>query len=506
MLGSSVFRSLAVVALLFVGAASAHAQTPKDTLIFASGNDADTLDPHFLLDRPAIRVSTHIHECLIYFDAEGNLKPQLALSWSVSEDRLTWTFNLRKGVVFHDGTPFGAEAVKASFERLLDSATGSPRRSIGSMIEEVKVVDDETVALRTKERFAPFASQVSVFTLAIMSPTAIKKYGKSYGQHPSGTGPFKLESHQPGEKVTLVRNDAYWGEKPTLKRLEFRVVPEDAARILQLLSGEADVVANVPPVLVNKLKASSGVNLLQETSFRTVLLGINFATKPFDDLRVRQALAHAIDTTALVKGVLNNLPKNGGGIEAPEIPGARKDLKPYAFDPALSKKLLAEAGYADGFKTSLLTPTGRLLNDRQLAEAIQAQAKAVGIDIRIDAPDWATYTKMLTTKEAPLTLSSKGNPTGDLDLTMNLVAHSKGGMNYYNWRNDKVDQLIADQRGETDEAKRRDMLSEIQQAIYDDLPLIALFYDAQIYASRANVSRVVIQPNEMLSLADARKN
>jgi peptide/nickel transport system substrate-binding protein len=497
--------SFAAAVLMLVAPPALRAATPANTLVFASGNDANTLDPHFILERPDVRVSMHIHENLVRFSEKGELVPELALSWSESPDKLTWTFKLRPGVKFHDGTPFNAEAVKFVFDRILDPAVASPRRSIASFIKEVKVIDEATVAITTHKPFAPTIAQLSVFNLPIMSPTALKKHGKDYGRNPAGTGPFMFESWKPGERVVLTRNANYWGKQPVLQKLEFRVVPEDSARVLQLLSGEVDVIANLPPVMINRMKSLSAVKVLQETSFRTVLLGVNHKVKPFDDLRVRQALAYALDTKALVNGVLGGVPKRGGGIEAPEIPGARTDLAPYPHDLAKAKKLLADAGYPNGFSTTLLTPTGRILNDRQLAEAMQAQAKEVGINIRIDAPDWATYTKLLNSKEAPLFISSKGNPAGDLDLPLQLVAHSSGQMNFYNWRKPEIDRLIDEQRVTTDVKKRNALLSDIQQRFYDEIPAIVLFYDAQLYAARSNVNGVRLQPNEVILFNDVVK-
>ncbi len=498
--------SLALALCAVFSASVSVAATPPSTLVFASGNDANTLDPHFILERPDVRVSMHIHENLVRLDEKGQLVPELAESWSVAADQRSWTFKLRQNVKFHDGTPFNAEAVKVTFDRILDPAVASPRRSIASFIKEVRVVDDKTVVIITERPFAPVVAQLSVFNLPILSPAALRQYGKDYGRHPAGTGPFRLESWKPGEKIVLARSDTYWGKKATMQRIEFRVVPEDSARVLQLLGGEVDVIANLPPVMLAKMKQLSAVKVLQESSFRTILLGVNHGTKPFDDLRVRQAMAHAIDTKALVNGVLAGIPKRGGGIEAPEIPGARKDLEPYAYDPAKAKRLLTEAGYPNGFTTTLLTPTGRILNDRQLAEAIQAQAKEVGITIKIEAPDWPTFNKILNGREAPLFISSKGNPAGDMDLPLHLVALSSGQMNFYNWKNVEVDRMIGEQRVTTDSKKRNEILSSIQQRFYDDIPAIVLFYDAQLYASRSNVSGVRLQPNEAILFGDVKKN
>ncbi|MES3003800.1 MAG: ABC transporter substrate-binding protein, partial [Pseudomonadota bacterium] len=267
---SRLSTSLALALSLLAGGNAAQAATPPGTLVFASGNDAATLDPHFILERPDVRVSMHIHENLVRFDEKGQLVPELAESWSVSPDKLTWTFKLRKGVKFHDGAKFDAEAVKTTFDRILDPATASPRRSIASFIKEAKVIDENTVAITTEKPFAPVIAQLSVFNLPILSPAALKKFGKDYGRNPAGTGPFKLESWKPGEKVVLARNDAYWGRKPAMQHLEFKVVPEDSARVLQLLGGEVDVIANVPPVMIPKLKSLSAVKVLQEAYAKVV--------------------------------------------------------------------------------------------------------------------------------------------------------------------------------------------------------------------------------------------
>jgi peptide/nickel transport system substrate-binding protein len=211
----------AALAIVLASLGTAQAQQPKvgGTLIYATGTDVQTLDPQFVTDVPTSRIVAHIHETLVKADEKGDIQPALATSWSTSDDKLTWTFKLREGVRFHDGTPFNAAAVKATFDRMRDPATGSPRRSALAAIADVKVIDDNTVALSTAEPFAPLLAQLSAYNLAIMSPAQMQKAGAKYREQPAGTGPFKLKSWQPGERITLVRNDDYWGEKPKLDAL-----------------------------------------------------------------------------------------------------------------------------------------------------------------------------------------------------------------------------------------------------------------------------------------------
>lgn len=504
------FVIFALFSILFMIAPPSKGEpdSPKvgGTLIYATGTDALTLDPQFVTDVPTSRVVMQIHETLVKYDLDMNIVPGLAEAWEVSSDRLTWTFRLRKGVKFQDGTPFNAEAVKYTFDRIADPATASPRKSSAGMIKSVKVLDDYTVAITTLKPFGPLLAQLTAYNLAILSPTQAKKLGKKYAQNPAGTGPFKLESWAPGEKVVLARNEEYWGKKAYLDKVVFKVVPEDATRVMLLLSGEADVIASVPTVLLDKLRQSKDVKVVREKGFRTIYIGLNNKVKPFDDIRVRKAVSHAIQPEAIVQGVLKGVGTLGGSFESPAIPGAIQGLKPYPYDPARTKKLLAEAGYPNGFTTSLYTPTGRYLMDRQVAEAVQGQLKEVGIKAEIKAPDWGTLTALLDKyTEIPMFLMGKGSPTGDLDLTLNLTIKTGGRMNHFSYSNPKVDKLIEQQQGITDPKKRFQVLYEIQKVVYEECPAVVLFYEDQVFAARAHVQGVEIYPYEFIGFHHASK-
>jgi len=474
------------------------------TLRYATGTDALTLDPQFVTDIPTARVVNQIFETLVYPTVEGDMAGVLATSWDVSDDNLTWTFYLREGVQFHDGTPFNAEAVKFTFDRMMNEATGSPRASATSAIASVEVIDDKTVAIATKEPYAPLLAQLSAYNLAIMSPSAGEALNADYSKSPAGTGPFKLGDWVPGEKLTLVRNDDYWGDKAASAKVELTVVPEDSARVLMLMSGETDIISNVPTVMVPKLTGAPGVNLIEESGFRTIYVGMNLKTEPFDNLKVRQAVAHAIDTKSLLAGVMTGIGTAGGGFEAPVIPGSTA-FDPVAYDPEKAKALLAEAGFPDGFEVDFYVPNGRYTNDRQLGEAIQAQLAQVGIKANLQSPEFGAYSAMLRERDKiPLYLLGKGSPTGDLDLTLGITTASEGSGNYSNYANPEVDELIAKQRVMVDPAERKAVLKEILQKVYDDVPLVVLFYENQIFGARDNVSGFEVMPNENVLFVDAK--
>ena len=475
-------------------------------LTFAGGTEIITLDPQFTTHAHTANVVMHIHETLVKYDVDMNLIPSLAESWEVSENALSWTFRLRKGIFFHDGTTFNAEAVKYTFDRLLNLSNGSPRRDALSMVKEIKVVNPSTINFVMWKPFALFLNQLTVYNLAILSPKAAKKWGREYSIAPAGTGTFKLESWSPGERVVLSRNDHYWGKKPRFDKLIFRIIPDESVRVKLLLKGEIDVISPVPNGLIKQLEQSKEAQVIHEKGFRTIYLGFNNKIKPFNDLRVRKAVSHIINTEAIMKNVLKGRGGLGGGHESPFVPGAHQGLKPHPYDPALAKKLLTEAGYPNGFSTTLYTPKGRYYMDEEVAHSIQAQLKEAGIAVRIETPSWTTYIRLLEEgTDIPMFIMGKGSPTSDLNFTMNHGIKTGGKMNYSQYSNPKVDRLIEEQEGIVDPKRRFQVLYEIQKITYDEVANITLFYEDQILGKRRNVHGIEIYPFEFINFSQAFK-
>lgn len=484
----------------------AAGEAGKDTVVYGVGVDALTMDPQMVDNVPTANAVMHVHETLVTWDKSMNIVGKLAEKWEVSPDGKTWTFYLRKGIKFHDGADFNAEAVKKSFERILDPATGSPRRSILSMISEMKVVDPYTIQLTTKEPFGPFLSQLATYNAAILSPKAIDQYGKDYGRHPAGTGPYVLKEWQPGEKMVFERNENYWGEKPKTKTLVFKVIPENTTRVMALQTGEVDIISNVPPFQIEQLKANQDVEVILAEGFRTIYLGMNMKNKPFDDIRVRQALNYAIDRDAIINNILLGTATKAVGPEATSIPGAASDLPTYEYNPEKAKQLLAEAGYPNGVAIKFYSPFGRYNMDKQVAEAIQAQLEKVGFKVDLQILDWSIISNVLKEgKDTQLFLMGKGSPSGDLDFTSQICWKTGGSLNYSFLSDPEIDRLVDEQRRTIDPEKRKAILHEMQLKVQEALPWASLYYEKQIVAKRKNISGEYIWPNEFVDLRYVEK-
>jgi len=492
---------LLVVALL-AGSGSSTAATMNDVLTYGVGVDATTLDPQMVDNIPTANVVMHIHESLVEWDKGfKQIQPSLAESWATSADGKEWTFALRKGVKFQDGASLDARAVKATFDRILDPKTASPRRSVYSMITRIDVVDDTHVKLVTDRPFGPMLPVLATYNIAIMSPKAIQESGKDYAKKPMGTGPYKFASWTPGDKLVLERNDAYWGPKPTLRQIVFKVIPEDTTRVMALTRGDVDIISNVSPVMVEHLKQDKNIVMTIAPSFRTIYIGMNFKMKPLDNVKVRQAINYAINREAIAKGLLRGLVDVAVGPEAPWIPGSTDKLTSYPYDPAKAKQLLAEAGFPKGFSTTLYSPVGRYMMDKQVAEAVQSQLAQVGIKAEYKTVDWSILTDLLKKgQEDGLYLLGKGSPSADLDLTGMITFKAGGSNNYMFVDSPEIDKLLDAQRGEVNTEKRHAILRQYLEAVQQLAPWASLHYEKQLIAARSNVQGLRVVPNEFIDL------
>lgn len=498
-------RTVLAMATATAFAPRAYAQGGgSDVLVYATGTDGETLDPIAITDRPPARISMHIHETLV-IQKDGEFHPLLASEWTQSDDGLTWTFLLRQGVTFHDGTPFDAEAVKWNFDRFLNPDVHSPRRSLGAVIDTITVVDSHTIAFRTKEPFAPFLSVVSSYNLGLVSPTNAEAQGDALPRNPVGTGPFRMVQWNKNNSVLLERYDDYWGEKAKTRQIRIVIVPEDSARLLQLMAGEVDVIANVPIPLVSQLSAHPEVELIEQDSIRTIYLGLNMTRAPFDNPLVRQALAHAIDIEAITSTLLRGFATLATSMEAPGLYGAATDLPRWTYNPERARELLAQAGVSAPIKADFFTPTGRYNGDRQVAEAIQAQAAAAGFELQIHAPEYGAFLEAARGKQADIFLSGKGTTTGDVDSTMRLVVKTGGTVNYFGYSDPEVDAMIDAQAYELDTEKRLEQLHEIQRRFHEACATVPLYYERQIFARRKNVEGLHLGRDEHIDFVQAVK-
>lgn len=475
----------------------------SQTLIIARQSDANNLDPHFISAINAASVVHHnVYEGLIARDENMDFKPMLATEWKQVDD-VTWEFKLRQGVTFHDGTPFNADAVKATIGRVLDEKVGSPRAGQYKMVTEVNVVDEYTVQFKLAYPFSPLLSILANHEGSMISPKAIEQYGKDLSKHPVGTGPFVFESWTPGQEIVLVKNDNYWGEKVKFNKAVFKVVPEDTTRIAMVETGEANIAEPLPVTEIERVKNSPQLDLYRTTGLGTDFIGFNNKKKPFDDVRVRQAINYAIETDAIIQGVYNNIGTKANSAMSPKVLGYSESLKGYSFDPNKAKALLKEAGYPNGFKTTIWT--GDRKERINAAEVIQSQLKGVGIDVELKVLEYGAYLDAEDNGETDMFISGWGNATGDADYNQYNLFHSaslgKGGNTTF-YVNPEVDKLIEQGRQEQDTEVRKQIYAKALQIEADEAPMVPIRNLEHVAAVGKNIKGFWISPSGYMMIKD----
>ncbi|WP_411503855.1 glutathione ABC transporter substrate-binding protein [Brevibacillus centrosporus] len=472
-------------------------------LIIARQSDANNLDPHFISAINAASVVHHkVYEGLIQRDESMEFKPMLATEWKQVDD-VTWEFRLRQDVKFHDGTPFNAEAVKTTIARVLDEKVGSPRATQFKMIKEVKAIDDYTVQFKLEYPYSPLLSILANHEGSILSPKAIEQYGKDLSKHPVGTGPFVFESWTPGQEIVLAKNENYWGEKVKVDKAVFKVVPEDTTRIAMVETGEAHIAEPLPVTEIDRVKTSPQLDLYRSEGLGTEFVGFNTKKKPFDDVRVRQAINYAIETDAIIQGVYNRVGTRANSAMSPKVLGYSDSVQGYTFDPNKAKALLKEAGYPNGFKTTIWT--GDRKERINAAEVIQSQLKGIGIEVEVKVLEYGAYLDAEDNGETDMFISGWGNATGDGDYNQYNLFHSsslgKGGNTTF-YVNKEVDQLIEVGRREQDPQKRRDIYARALQIESSEAPMVPIRNLENVAAVGKNIKGFWISPSGYMMIND----
>jgi peptide/nickel transport system substrate-binding protein len=495
--------------IVAIGGAAPVAAQPAGTLVVGLVAEPVNLDPAQVTDLNSNRVGRRIAETLVTFpDESTQIVPGLAESWAISKDGLRYTFKLRKGVTFHDGTPFNAEAVKFSIERQFNP--DHPFNKLGKYpfanynfgnVKAVEAIDAQTVEFILKEPRASFLAVLTGAASSIVSPTAAKKHGQDYALNPVGTGPFKFVSWERGQRVVLEKNPTYWKYPVKIDKVVYRPIVEDQARLTELLTGAVDLIVGTPPDYVTQLESNAKVTMLKQVGAHVWYLGINNQKKPFDDRRVRQALNYAVNKDAIVRDVLKGTGSLSRGPVLPGTWGADSGLRPYPYDPERAKKLLAEAGFASGFSTSLWVPESGsgMQSPVAMSTVIQSNLKAVGVNVNLQTMEWGAYLAKLRTKEQDLFALSWMAGNEDPDMVMYPLLHSTqwtpNGPNRALYKNDKFDDLLHQARLTTDQKKRAELYREAQRILVDDPPWIFIDHEIQTAAHSKRVQGFKLHPS-----------
>jgi peptide/nickel transport system substrate-binding protein len=499
-------RFVLVVILLWITQGNAA------TFRIAVGVDPDTLDPVQMTTTTVGNIVDYVVETLTQLAPDGSIQAHLAESWTVSADGRQYTFKLRQGVTFHDGTPFNAKAVKWNFDRLKDPEVRVPVRA-PYPIEQTEVVDDTTVRVTLKQPSVPFISALSWVTAGIVSPAAVDKHNNTYKNysHLVGTGPYTFAERKKGEKISVSKFDGYWGRKPYYDEVDFRIVPEAATRESLLLAGQVDLIILPPVADLPALQRNKAVKVLLAPSDRTIFIAINTQKPMLNDQRVRQALNYAVDKEAIINSILFGA---GDAMDAPMAPSlfGYCQVGAYEFNPDKAKQLLSEAGVQAGTQISLIHPTGRYVQDKEATQAVAGYLREVGMEPQVQTMDWPSYISTITT---PL---DKGNTTqlhylgwapAFLDASQQMLqflstyAPPNGlATNFY--QNPEVDAWIKAAEIESDEAERRELYCNIAKQVWTDAPWIFLWVQRFPIVHSAKVTDVGSLPNEKFYALYAR--
>jgi peptide/nickel transport system substrate-binding protein len=487
----------ALATLLMLLSGSAQAQSPGELRV-AIPWTPENLDPTMNLSSFRAMVGVSIFDSLVGRDAENRIVPQLAESWRLVDD-ITWQLKLRRGVVFHDGEPFNADAVRFTFQRVLDPEQKSPNRANVAEIVRVEVVDDHTVNLVTRQPYAPLVNRLLDF--AIVPPKYVAEKGnQGMALRPVGTGPYRFVELIKDDRMVVEAFDRHWRGAPKIKRIVYKPIPEPFTRAAALRNNEVDLVTTMPPSLARELERTPGIRVQRVASSWIIYLGLNALKKPLSDVKVRQALNYATDVDAIIKNVLEG---NGRKLEGPLTPqmfGHDASVKGYTPDPARARKLLAEAGYPDGLEITLDAPAGRYQGDKEIAEALGGQWQRAGFKPKVQVAEWGAYFKRYLAKQFPdAYLLGLGGPMQDADELYNLVS-SKGRGLYY--KNERVDTLFDLGRSTMDQAKRRQIYRDLQRAMVDDATWVFLLQQVDIYATRDRLTWTP-RPDQWMPLQDA---
>ena len=460
------------------------------------------LDPADVNDTLSQSACKLMLQGLYGFDKDMKLVPVLAESYTANDGATEFTFKLRTGIAFHDGTPFNAEAVRANFLRVLDPANHLKRTSLYSMIDQVLATDPATVTFKLKTPFGAFVPTIAHPAGMLVSPAAIQKFGKEITRNPVGTGPFKFVSWS-ADTLKVTKNDQYWKPGwPKLNTVTFRSVPENGARIAMLQTGEAQFIYPMPPEMIKAVQANADITLVDAPSIIERYVALNVTKKPFDDLRVRQALNYAVDKVAYGKIVWSGYEDLPDSPIPPKL-GFYVKQGNWPQDVAKAKALLAEAGYPNGFETEVWANTTTI--QVRTMQFLQQQMAAIGVKLTVTPLEAGLLDQKIWSVQKPEDSQLKmytgawSSSTGDADWGLRPLFWGQGfppklyNVGYYH--NPELDQTLEAALATADSSKRAGLYATAQSLIWKDAPWIFLGVDHILAAHSKKLSGVYQIPD-----------
>lgn len=490
------------------------------TLVFGRGSDAVGLDPAHETDGESYKVCDNIYENLVAYDWESTeIVPELATRWEISADGETYTFHLRPGVRFHDGTPLDAAAVVFSLDRQRDKKPAHPFHAVGGpytywssmsmdeIVAGIRAADDSTVVIDLHRPNAPFLANLAMAFASIASPTALRKYGEDFRKHPVGTGPFRFVEWVKDDRIVLERNPDYWREKPYLDRVVFRSIPENTVRLLALQKGDVQGMDGISPLEARRIQRQRELELMRIPGMNVAYLAMHMEKPPFDKREVRLALNYAIDKKALVDALYMGFGTVAVNPIPPTMWGYNTRVTDYPHDPAKARELLQQAGVKPPVKFILYVmsaPRPYMPEPLKVAEAIQANLREVGFEAEIRTMDWGVYLDFIQHLRHQVCLigwfGDNGDPDNFLYVLLDKESAKIPGQNYSAYKSEELHKVLVEAQVTSDHARRQALYEQAQEIIHQDVPWVPLAHMDQLVAFRRTVHGFVVHPTSKLRL------
>jgi peptide/nickel transport system substrate-binding protein len=508
--------TIGLAAMLGLGcvASDEYQSSRAASLVVASVGDALTLDPAAISDNESAQVAMQIFDGLVrYREGSSRVEPALATRWEVSKDGTRWTFRLRRGVRFHDGTPFDADAVVFSLERQRDHKhpfhfqAFTYWESTFRNIKEVRAVDRNTVQIRIDRPYAPFLANLAMFSASILSPTAMRRQGRGFASHPVGTGPFRLVQWEKGDRITLVANPSYWDGPPRVQHLVYEVIPDASQRLVSLQSGTVDVAYGLAPADRQLVRLHPDLTLYRVSGNNVAFLAMNTQRPPFDDVRVRRAVNHAVNKNAIVKLVYQGLAIPARGPIPPALWSYNPRTVRYKYDPGRARALLTEARY-DGSRTPRLyvmsTPRPYLPSPVLVARMIARNLADVGMKIELVVRPFAEHLRATQLGEHDLCLAGWAGDNGDPDNFLYLLldrdnARRGAARNQAMFMNESLHILLVAAQAVMDQRARERYYLRAQEIVAEEAPWVPLAHTDVVVAARRSVRNLQVHQSMVIT-------
>lgn len=495
-----------IIAAYFLGCDTQEPGSASRVLRFGITQAPASLDPAATTDLYYCQIVFNIFETLIAMDWEKReFIPSLATAWQGDSTRTRWTFSLRRNVVFHDGSPFNAEAVKISLERQFNSSSPYYRKdqtdTYGyalSMIKEIRAVNDSTVQFILEYPFSAFLDNLTTPNFAtIVSPRALEKFGENFGNHPVGTGPFRFDSWTADSQIVIKKFERYWGKPSQIDNVVYKIIPSLEEKLQQLRNGKLEIISGLSAASVSDLYLTPSIKVVEVGLLGTGFLGFNCQADPFSKVEARRAVAHALDKKSIVYSVSRGLAAIARGPLPPIAMGYDTTLASPKYDPPAARELLQSSGYDNdsvvAFHYFSQTDT---LRGMPLVQAIKADLEKIGMPVElVQYNDWEAYRKnVLIGGRSQIFIDGWPSYTRHPDNFLYSLFHSKSTQNFFNYKNPEVDSLLEQARRTPDEPTQRVLYRRIQEIILHDVPAVFLSHPKAVYAIRDRVKNFRVDP------------